>query len=426
MRRTAPRLLALLTALAALGSPPAHAESLRLRSGRSVEVASVRVEADRLDATVVRDGVASRVAFPFSSLDPTEVLRFLDADAPGDGRARLRSARFALAQGQREGAAMRFLQAAALDPTLAPQRDAGLAQIRRAEAVDGVDDLEGRVRRGVDPRGAALLAAAILDSVHAAELTVAERRRVEVLGALARKLLQRETERRLLAEAKLAATEKAPAPPAAPVAPAVPEGAASDDEDPVVADALAPLRAKQAKAAHARERAADPALGVEEAARHLEVAARELLDARRVGRALHPADLDEEQVHELESRGIELRTLLLGTYLELADLYRQMTYFEEARARVRAVLILDPGNEEAWAQRRLIEDDIRVFLDPPVEALPLQGGVSFGWYRASPFFGGYGPCLRAVPLAYGGVRFGYRAVRPVRAPAVRRVSGIRR
>ena len=181
--------------------------------------------------------------------------------------------------------------------------------------------------------------------------------------------------------------------------------------DDTPSDELAPLRAQLAKAQHAREVAADPAVSVEDAMRHLEIAARELLDARRAAHKIRVEDLDEESATELEDLGLELRELLIGSYLELADLYRQRQLFEEARARVRAVLILDPGNEQAWSQRHLIEDDLREALQPIEDPYryTIRSAAFFGWYSPSPY---YGYCLapRAVSYARGGTFLGYRGL----------------
>ena len=325
---------------------------------------------------------------------------------------------------------MRYVRAAGVDKSLAKARDDGLAKIRRTEATEGVRDLEMRVRSGKDARGASLLAAAILDSVYAAELTDAERRRVAALGDLARKLVKRETERQLMAEAKAkAAALKATLPKTPvemPVAPGMP------DDLPEIDDELAPIRAKLAKAEHAREVAADPEVPLAKATRHLEIAARELLDGRRLARKIRPQDLDELGAQELEDLGLDLRALLVSTYLELADLYRQQQLFDEARARVRAVLILDPGNEDAWAQRRLIEDDLRAFYEPTLEPVDpyrytIRSVFSHGWWSPSPWYGWCNPCARPVPYIRTGVRFGYGHRPAYRGGGgVRRATGVRR
>lgn len=422
------------------------AERVRLRSGREIEVASVRVLADRLNVSVEADGTVSRVDLLFTRIDPSSLLRVVDAHSdPKDAQAWLRSARLAFAGGLHEHAALRFIEAARLDPTLRSAQKEGLAAIRRAAARAGLEDLEQRLRAGRDPRGAALLADAILDSVHAAELTAAQRRHVEALGALARRLVQRELERSASAQsasAQSAAAQNEAQEPASPQAGGVPAGQKENKVDPpspldampdgpVESESkeLASLRARLTKATHAREAAADPLVAQDDALRYLEIAARELLAGRRAAHKVRAEALNAAEARELEDIGLDLRYLLLSTYLELADLYRQRGFFDEARARVRAVLLLDPGNEAAWSQRHLIEDDLRRVSEPREDPYryTIRSAAFFGWYSPSPFYGyGCGLPLRAVPYARGGSFFGYRGGGVPRAVPYRRATGRRR
>lgn len=329
--------------LALCRARPALAETLRLRSGRALRVDEVRVRERALSLTLRTDGGVVRMDLPFERFDPRSLLAALDRHLPaGDAAARLRTARLALELDLRGEAALRFHQAAALDPALASERDAGLAVIRALEAADALVDLETRLRGGADPRGVLALASALLEGPHRASLTPVQVLRVRVLAGLARGLVQRQ------GEPQVAADETATPAPAPPVTAALP------------ADLAARLRGEETKARTAREAAADPTTGARRAARHLETAARALLQGRRL---LRGASAEVQASAEDVAR--TLHELLVATYLDLADLYRLEGRFAEARARVRAALILDPGNEQAWEQRRLIEEDLRV--DPFVE-----------------------------------------------------------
>ncbi len=368
----------LLTALLVLLSvgPAVASETIRLRGGDKLEVDAVEVLEDRIRITLLRDGGTARMDLPFARLQGRGLLALIDRHtSPEDATWRLRSARLALERGLRAEAARRFRRAAKLDPALAEERDAGLARIAALEATDGLDALERALRRGDDPHAAMALAGALLDGPQAASLTPAQRLRAETLARLARALFKREQQRaaRALIEAKK------PAPPA-PVEP-----------PPVDEDLASRLRALETKADVAREAASQPKLSSTRALRHLRKAADLLRDARRVLRSAPPAA--RTALVETSER---LRLTLAATYLELADLLRVLGRFNEARAHVRAALILDPGNERAWTQRELIERDAR--RDPAFESSGL-GFESFT-YSPSPFFG-----FRRYPRPY--VR-GYR------------------
>jgi len=397
----------------------ALAETVPLRSGKNLEVEAVRVLDDRLNVTVRRDGESVRVELRFELIDPRGLLFLYDSHTDtGDPRAILRGARLALAHGLRNEAAARFIAAARTDPKLRAQRDEALAKIRALEAADGLNDLEARVRAGRDPRGAMVLAAAILDSVHTASLTPAQRRRVEALGALARRLVVREAVRALQAASAQGPSENAEADaPGSPLDEGDAPAPSPEDEAAEPADDMVPVRALLLKALRAREEAADPKVPVPDAIRHLEIAAKALLDGRRAVRQVPTDGLAEAARKEIEDAALDLRDLLVATYLDLADLYRQEGYFEEARARIRAVLILEPGNEQAWTQRQMIEDDLRDDYMPVEDPYryTIRTPVFFGYCSPSPFYGAY-VYPRAVPYAgshFGGsffrgyARFGY-------------------
>ena len=153
MGRVLPRLLLACLGLG-LAVPAAADDTIRLRSGKQLDVESVRVEEDRLNVTVRQDGVASRVELRFDRVEPREVLRLLDGQAEQEGgHAWLRAAQFAFDAGMHDEAAMRYVRAAGVDKSLTKARDEGLAKIRRTEATEGVRDLEMRVRSGKDARG---------------------------------------------------------------------------------------------------------------------------------------------------------------------------------------------------------------------------------------------------------------------------------
>lgn len=366
-----PRFALPAAALLLLMAAAASAETVRLRSGKTLEVDGVRILEGRIQISLHRDGGVARVDLPFDRLDASGLLDLIDRHTDArDPVQRLRSARLAFDRGLLGHAARRYREAARLDPSLAPARDAGLGRIRRVEASAGLRELETQLRTGADPHGALALASALLAGPHAAVLTPAQRARAASLGGLARRLFkrdQRRAARALLAQPKLPQT-----PPPDPV----PAGGAA-------AALLARADALTREADIAREAAADPKLSPSRALRQLETAAAALRAARRLLREA-PAVLQESFAEACE----RLRLALTAAYLEQADLFRQLGRFVEARARVRTALILDPGNEHAWTQRRLIEDDLR--RDPVFD----HSGYGFEAFSYSP-----SPFYRFVPTS---------------------------
>jgi tetratricopeptide (TPR) repeat protein len=350
------------------------------------------------------------VDLPFERLDPRGLLEIHDRHGAQDALSRLRTARLALELDLRVEAALRFVQAAELDAALAGERDAGLAAIRAREAADAMLAVEERLRAGGDPRTVLTLTTALLEGPRREGLSAAQVRRVEVLAGLARRLVQRAQQQQAAAAAQ---------PPAvAPVNLAVPPGLPAD-----VAEGVA---AEEARAREARDAAADPKVGARRALRHLEEAARALLAAKRT---LHgvPAALADAAAPALE----RLRDLLVATYLDQADILRQVGRFDDARARVRAALILDPGNEDGLAQRKLIEDDLRRGpydeYRPGVEIYDLRWHPGFGYVRTLPYGrGGYYGSHRPHRHVHGhggfalGRRFGSGHVHVVRRGLGRR------
>lgn len=420
LRRLRSRLLVALLLACAL-APAAAAETVRLADGKALEVESVAFRDDHIEVAMQRDGGTARIVLRFEKLDAADILPLWDRlHDHEDAAAILASADLALRLGLHGEAANRFEVASRLNPDLMPQRDAGLARIRALEADAAVADVEHRVREGQDLRGAVTLARALLEDSPTDALPEKQRRRIEALAALAEKLAAREAAREAKAAGPVPEPTSDPAPPA-------PQDAAP--VEPAADGALAAIRhrigAFVVRADLARESAASVTITNRQSIRHLETAADAYLLARRMVREA-PAHLAEA----LALIGDDLRLALVTTYLDLADLYRQEGRFDEARARVRAALILDPGNEHAWEQRRLIEDDLR---SPP---LPLEAErvpmVGFTYWRGVP---GY-PCRRCWgyprPVPYGGVsyfgsrvHFGFGAG-PVRVGGTRRLVGRRR
>ena len=362
----------------------AAAETVRRKDGKVLEVAGVTFQGDRVEVVVEQGEHAARIVLRLDQLDPDDVLPLWDrTHSPEDAAAVIASADLALRLGQHGEAANRYEVAFRLDPSLRARRDAGLARIRAVEAAAALRDVEARVRAGADLRGSAALARALLED---AALSPAQRRRVATLARLAEKLADRE-------DARAAAPAPAPEPPT----PAEPkaDAPAATPAPPSPDAALAAIRHRLGAFAHradlAREAAAAVTITNRQAIRHLQTAADAYLLARRLVREA-PATL----AAALAEVGEDLRLALATTYLDLADLFRQEGRFEEARARVRAVLILDPGNEHAWELRRMIEDDLR---NPPEPLdVPVRPTVEwFVWspspyYVGVPHFGYRGPC----------------------------------
>lgn len=408
----------------ALLSADARAETVRLRDGKALEVERVVFDGARVEVTMRRDGGTARVVLKLAQLEPSDVLPLWDrTHSPYDARDVLASADVALRLGAHAEAANRYEVAFRLDAALKPRRDAGLARIRAIEARAAVEDVESRVRAAHDLHGAVALARALLEGPGAADLPAAQRRRIEALAALAERVAlraaAREAEAHAPAKSSAATPVAEPVPPAPQPAPAPAAGPVSTAEA-VVAAIRDAVGALALRADTAREAAADVTISARRAIRHLEDAAGAWLLARRLVR-----EAPDAAIPHLGEVADDLRLALAQTYLDLADLYRQERLFPQARARVRAVLILDPGNEHAWEQRRLIEDDLRA---PPTTEGGWRPAVETYVWSPSPFVGwhglhGCGPCPTpyAVPYrGHGGAWFGFRGGRRVHRTIGRR------
>jgi hypothetical protein len=363
-----PRLLAALLAVA-LGAGAARAETVVMRNGDVLEASEVRLapKGNGIVVTIKVEGGTASYTFAFARVDPASLLALLDARTPADdaaGQARL--ARIALEVGRRDEAALRIARAVALDLAFAPERDEIFTRIQELEVLDAVQSVERRLRAG-DPKGALVLAETLLDGGLGVGATDEHVLRVNALAELARRILQ----------AKASPTP-APAPPAPPGSP-VPAPPGPLDE----------AAALEERALAARDAAADPAIPMADAIRHLEVAAKALLDARRLLAKILPPPTEE-----VAARKAAARDLLVATWLDLADLLRQAGDFGAALDRVRAALILDPGDERAWEIRRWIEEDLR--LVPPLDTYftPLAPAYPYALGGPWPSAVGYGRVYR--------------------------------
>ncbi|MDA1196171.1 MAG: hypothetical protein O2894_13455, partial [Planctomycetota bacterium] len=189
------------------------------------------------------------------------------------------------------------------------------------------------------------------------------------------------------------------------VPPAAPEPTGDPTTDAVLAAVAARVSGFVTRADAAREAAADPRLSAARAIRRLEEASDELLLAQRLLR-----EAPEPLRVPLAFVADDVRSLLLSTWVELADLLRLEGWYDDARARVRAALLLDPGNEAAREQRRFIEQDALRPLDS------LEQGVSFARWSPSPLWG-ISPRCGPYPALYGTPHYattyghGYRTYR---------------
>lgn len=360
--------LALVAALVAAAAG-ARAEPVRLADGRTLQATAVHLRDGRVELTLHVDGGSARVDLPYARVDPDALLALWDAHTDrADAAQVLAGARLALRLDRRAEAVRRFRAVAALDPHLAAEAEAGLTTVRTRDAAQGLLDLETRLRAGSDPLAAAALAAALLEGPQGAGLTEVQRLRVRTLGRLARHLAARAAQPAVVAQAAAAPAAHAPVPPAA---------APADDLQ-------EHLTALETQARAAREAAADPDVAPSRARRHLEVAARALLAARRLLRQAPAA-----RQAALAATAERLLDTLVSTWVELADLARQQQDFEAARGCVRAALLLDPGDEAALQQRRFVEEDLRRATEPGGD----EGGPGFeSWiWSPSPWYVPYSP-----------------------------------
>ena len=200
----------------------ADAEQLRLRSGQVLEAAEVEVRADGFRVRIEKDGASSFVDLPFDRFPPKTALRLFDRHTdPSDGRRRLQSGEIALGLGLAQEATRRFEKAAALDPALKTAAAAGVASVQRFRAQAQFQEIEDRLRASSYPTAERAALEALLTGEHASALTPALRKRIGILIELAKRIVEREDERKAKKAAapppkKKPEKEAEPAPPPTP------------------------------------------------------------------------------------------------------------------------------------------------------------------------------------------------------------------
>ena len=380
--RAPPVLAGLVLAAGVWSSPPASAEEVVTATGTHYDARDVVLLEDGVRFTFDVGVGRATLTLPFDRISGQNLLDLMAARAPShDGQAQLRVAKVALARGLLPAAAARFRRAAQVDPSLAGERDLGVAAVPDAETAAILVQAEAEVRRGRNDLAVDQAKRAIERSSEGSPL----RAKAEGLLDLAGRLADRDRERAARAAAEKTAKAQAA------------ERSAFE----------ATLRAADHAIAAAlghRTRAADPDVSAPQARQSLELAdaqireARRLLTVARDNPAAHPGEVD---ARERDAAG-----LLMANHLDLADLYRVERRFDKARDRVRAVLVMDPQNSRAQTTSDRIEQDARVPVQPTYEPEPFYG-VSYGVYGggyASSYGVGYGTGYGG----YGRTYLGYR------------------
>ena len=375
--------LLLVLAAAAFFAPRALAEDVVLTSG-------VRYDARDLEWVEGKGGQDGHVKFTYvvaggsvtlelsmARIDPWSLLSLKAARMPSkDGRATLELARFAAAHGLGAEAARRFRRAAEVDPSLAPERDAGLRSLADLELAKSLAQAERDLKRGRSD-----LALATANDVAAkADPAGTLGDRAKTLASLAARMLDTDRARRVADDKArgeaLAAAEKA-----------------------AFESALARADKAILAAVAARAKAADPTLSATEALKALESAEAQFREGRRLlasGRSTAG-----DRIGELDGRDKEAIALLVATEVDLADLYRHQRRFDRARDYLRAAQILDPDNVRVKEIREFIERDLA--QPPPYVEEPMYGFES-GTYFGGGYYGGtiYGGSLGGgCGLPYG-------------------------
>ena len=394
-----PAFLVASLASALVFASPARAEEIRLVSGATYDARDVSLLEKDVRFSYSVGGGHATIVVPMERLDARNLIGLLSARAnPADGGAQLAIARLALSRGLLPEAAARFRRAAAIDPTLAGDRDAGLASIVDAETETLLKSAEQDVRRGRTDLAAPKAKVAFSRAIPGSPLAL----RAESLLDLSLRLADRDRER---AKADALAKE----------AFAVAAAVAAFDADLAAADtSILSAVAKRAKAA-------DPGVSGSEALHHLESADVLLRDGRRSLSNARP--LAGVRVAEVDKRDVDALALLVANHLDLADLYRQDRRFDRARDRVRSALLLDPSSVRAQQTTDRIEADLRTPVPPPYGPYgPYDGGYSapliysetfgpaYGYGRGygrviSNYPRPYAPCRPCAPTSY----FGYRS-----------------
>jgi len=215
-------LVVLLWALAAFSAAGAEADTIRLRSGQVLEVASVEVLEDGLRLGIKKDGEVTQVDLGFDRLEPKYLLKVLDRYVdPDSASQRLLTARVALQVGLLEQAKQRFQQALQLDAALKEVCEAGLLEVEKQGAAKVLKRLEDRLRKTKEPKAVLKRLEAFLAGPYADVLTEVQRQRINLLIRLARRMVLRDEER-----------EAAKVNPPAPVPPGKAGGTAGDGTPP--------------------------------------------------------------------------------------------------------------------------------------------------------------------------------------------------
>jgi tetratricopeptide (TPR) repeat protein len=370
-----------MSAAAAALAPCASAEEVRLISGTRYEASDVTLVPGKLAGTgdvkftfYVGTGRAT-VSIPYSRVEASNLfdLLFLRT-SPDDAGAQLTLARFALDRGLLREAERCFAKAATIDPTLAAERDAGLASIEVARAEKALTAAEADLKRGrgdlAIEKARAIAAKAPPDSIVAA--------RAAALVDLASRVVDRDRKRAEAEEAERTAAAAA-------------AHAAAIDSALARVDIVATAGVKE------RSRASDPDLRFEDAVRALESAAARFREARRLLTTMMPTA--GTRMNEFTARDNDVLGFLVTTNLDLADMHRQARRFDRARDYLRAAQVLEPENPRIKDVRDLIETD----LHTPVPVAPdeyYEPGfldVTYGYYPTilsgsyyRPYFGSCG------------------------------------
>ena len=193
----AARFFAFFIGCALLCSQVADAETLRLRSGKTIEAEAVEVGDTSVRVRVTKEGVSSWIELAFDKFTPKGALRVFDRHTnPDDAWRRLQSAKLALKMGLVEEARRRFEEAATLSPGLEAEKEAGLAAIEKFHAQSIFEDLEARLRKSRYPTKELKALQDLLVGEHAGVLTASMRLRIKLLIHLAKQRIATEDARK--------------------------------------------------------------------------------------------------------------------------------------------------------------------------------------------------------------------------------------
>ena len=357
----------LLCGLLLVATPAQAADSVTLRSGRTLTIAAHRFEAKGLHITQHVDGGTLGIRLAYRTIAPASLEQLLLAHAAGaDAAKRMRLAAIALDAGLPHASERLYAQLAE-EPKSAAAANDGLKRARRAVATSALDNFARGIATGTDRALMRTRISVFADGPYVSHLTPLEQRR---LAAFAR----------LVEPAPVAAT------PAAAVE--VPAPVAAPDALPAAAQKL---RADIDTAHALRERAAEPDMSSKDVRSLLRRAASALRAARKAAKSL-PADVPPEMAIGLRAVATDL---LVATYVDLAQWHRQAGRLRKAREYVRLALLYRPEHPGALQQRGLIEADIAAAAayDPYDHAwLPYGHGFESYWigpaFRRS-LFGAY-------------------------------------